>query len=160
MNRKLLVAIFALTLAVVAVLSAYQFITPSSSNTVSSFFIEGRAAPYAAGSSVSSEIALPKTSILTGSFNTNNSVSFYILTSEEYSEQFPSFSGFMSYYYTTGDVSSAMVNVTLPASTYYLLFVFKSSSETISTPLNVTGIGSKPISTMLSITQSFVAASI
>lgn len=160
MDRRLLVAIFALILAVVAVLSAYRFITPSSSNTVSSFFTQGRAAPYAAGSSVSSEITLPKTSILTGSFNTNNSVSFYILTSEEYSEQSPSFSGLISHYYTTGDVPSVMVNVTLPASTYYLLFVFKSSSETIPTPLNATGIGSRPISTMLSITQSFVATSI
>ncbi|MGD0994760.1 MAG: hypothetical protein ABR909_04455 [Candidatus Bathyarchaeia archaeon] len=167
MKRKLLVASFALILAVIAVLSAYQIITPSYSNTVSSkFFTKGRDAPYAAGSSVSCEITMPKTAVLTGSFITNNSVSFYILTSEEYSEQSPSFSGSISYYYTTGDVSSAMVNVTLPAATYYLLFAFKSSSETIPTAENVTGIGSntgigsEPVCTMLSITQSFVATSI
>jgi hypothetical protein len=37
--------------------------------------------------------------------------------------------------------------------------VFKSSSETVPVPtaLNVSGVGSKPLSTMLSITQSFVA---
>jgi len=157
MKRKLLVAGFALILAVVAVLSAYQIVTSSYSSSVGCFFRKGLTAPYAAGSSVSSEIILPKTSVLTGSFVTNNSVSFYILTSEEYSGQFPSFSDLTSYSYTTGYVPSAMVNVTLPASTYYLLFMFKSSSETIRTPLNVTGFGSKPLSTTLTITQSFIA---
>ena len=159
MKRKLLLASFVLVLAVMVVFLAYQFIAPPYSNTVSSFFTKGRDAPYAAGSSVSCKIILPKPAFLTGGFSTNNSVTFYILTSEEYSTLYPSFSGTMSYYYTTGEVPSAIVNVTLPTATYYLLFVFKSSGETVPvrTALNVSGIGSKPMCTVLSITQSFVA---
>jgi len=144
-KRKILVASLAVILAAIAGLLAYQMIAPRYSNTVASgFFTKGREAPYAPGSSVSDKIVLQRTSVLTGSFTTSNTVSFYILTSEEYSTQFPSFSNSISYYYTTGEVPSANINVTLPAATYYLLFVF-----------NSTGYGA----TTLSITQSFVATS-
>ncbi len=110
---------------------------------------------YAFGSEVSVPVSLSKAYRLTGGFDTNTSVIFYIMTPQEYENQHTEPKSQVSYYYSSGNVKGAMINTTIVSGDYDLVFDFVNSTGRIVTTSNGTGLVSM---TALTITQTFTLA--
>jgi hypothetical protein len=101
----------------------------------------GNAGSYATGSLSCVVFTLQRAAVLTGSFVTNSSaimgIARVVNPQDNIACQNPD-----TYYYTTGDVNQATLNVLLPAGTYLTVVAF--TNETTS-------------QTWFNITQSFIA---
>lgn len=77
------------------------------------------------------------------------------MTPQQFETQSPQYRSPVSYYYSTGNVKSAVVNTTLYEGDYYLVFDFVNSTGRLVTTFNGTGLVS---TTTLTITQTFALA--
>jgi hypothetical protein len=75
-------------------------------------------------------VSLSKSYRLTGGFDTNTSMIFYVMTSQELASQMTSPSNQVSYYYSTGIVKGADINTTIVPGDYDLVFDFVNSTMT------------------------------
>ena len=135
-----------LGLAVVAVIAALAvylilpIVFPPSS--VALPFHEGLDASYAYGSCTYAQFSLSRPAMLTGSFVTSASATFYVFQGTESFQGAGGCLGSPTYAYSSGPVRHGNVNVTLDAGTFTVAFVFDNKTNT---------------QTWLNITQSFVA---
>ena len=148
----------ALSLAIVLVLIAgvvvvYPHLT-ANPNPLSNdrLLTKGNVTYYAFGSSTSTSVGVSEPYRLTGGFDTNSSVIFYVMTSLQYESQTPEFKSPVFYYYSTGNVKSAVINTTLYSGDYDLVFDFVNNTGSMVTTFNGTGLVS---TTALTITQTF-----
>ena len=113
----------AVLVAGVAVVYPYLTATtnPLSGNK---FLMKGNVTYSAFGGEASVPVSLSKSYRLTGGFNTNTSVIFYVMTSQEYGSQFPLPNNQVSYYYSTGNVRGADINTTIVSGDYDFVFDF------------------------------------
>ena len=148
-------ALFVLVL-IAGVVLAYPYLiagpNPLSNNQ---FLTKGHETYYAFGSTTSVPVTLPMSYVLTGGFDTNTSLVFYVMTSQQYESQSPQFKSPVDYYYSTGNVKSAVINTTLDSGNYDLVFDFVNNTGRMVTSSNGTGWVS---TTTLMITQTFVLA--
>jgi hypothetical protein len=136
------------------VILVYPYLAASNSNPLSNnmFLTRGHVTYYAYGSSTSTPVALSESYRLTGGFDTNSSVIFYVMTSQQFESQSPEFKSPVSYYYSTGNVKSAAINTTLYAGDYDLVFRFVNDTGRLVTTFNGTSLVS---TTTVTITQTF-----
>jgi hypothetical protein len=155
MRRRYVALGFAVTvLLILGVVLVYPYLTTGPNPLANNqFLIEGHQTYYAYGGSASVPVALTKSYRLTGGFETNSSLVFYVMTSQEYGSQSPKFRSPLSYYYSTGNVKSAVINTTLYAGDYDLVFDFVNDTGRLVTTSNGTSLVS---TTTLTITQNFV----
>ena len=151
MRRRYVAVSLAVVIGLIAGVSvAYPYLTANPNLLANNRFLtKGNVTYYAFGGEVSVPVSLPKTYRLTGGFETNTSVIFYVMTSQEYDNQFNSP---LSYYYSTGNVEAAVVNTTVVSGNYDLVFDFVNNTGRMITTSNGTGLVS---TTALTITQTF-----
>jgi len=136
---------------IVGIVVAYPYLTANPNLLADNKFLtKGNVTYFAFGGEASVPVALSKSYRLTGGFDTNTSVIFYVMTSQEYGNQF---SSPLSYYYSTGNVKAAFVNTTVVSGNYDLVFDFVNNTGRMVTTSNGTGLIS---TTALTITQTFV----
>ncbi len=136
------------------VILASPYLTASNQDPLSGnrLLAKGHVTYYAFGASSSTPVTLSKSHRLMGGFDTNSSVIFYGMTSQEYRSQSPEFKSPITYYFSTGNVKSAAVNTTLYAGDYDLVFRFVNDTGRLVITFNGTGAVS---TTALTITQTF-----
>jgi len=151
MRRRYVAVSLAVVIGLIAGVSvAYPYLTANPNLLANNRFLtKGNVTYYAFGGEVSVPVSLPKTYRLTGGFETNTSVIFHVMTSQEYDNQFNSP---LSYYYSTGNVEAAVVNTTVVSGNYDLVFDFVNNTGRMITTSNGTGLVS---TTALTITQTF-----
>ena len=153
-RSNVVLSLLVVLILVVGFILVYPYLTASNPNPLSNnrLLTKGQVTYYAFGSSVSTPATLSETYRLTGGFDTNSSVIFYVMTSQQYDSQSPEFKSPVSYYYSTGNVKSAIINTTLYAGDYDLVFDFVNNTGRMVTTFNGTGLVS---TTALTITQTF-----
>jgi hypothetical protein len=136
---------------IVGVVVVYPYLTANSNPLAGNKFLtKGNVTYFAFGGEVSVPVALSKSYRLTGGFDTNTSLIFYVMTSQAYDNQINSP---IAYYYSTGNVKTALINTTIVSGNYDLVFDFVNSTGRTVTSSNGTGLVS---TTALTITQTFV----
>ena len=136
---------------IVSVVLVYPYLAASPNPLGDNKFLtKGKVTYYAFGSKAYVPVALSRSYRLTGGFDTNSSVIFYVMTSQDFDNQF---NGPVAYYYSTGNVKAALINTTVDSGNYDLVFDFVNSTGRTVTTSNGTGLVSI---TALTITQTFV----
>jgi len=155
MKRRLIFGVLFAFALIAGVVIAYPFLTATSPNPLSGNLLltKGHETYYASGSVTSVPVVLSKSYLLTGGFDTNSSLVFYVMTSQQYDGQSPEFKSPVSYYYTSGNVKSAVINTTLNSGKYDLVFDFVNDTGRMVTTSNGTGLVS---TTAFMVTQTFV----
>jgi len=155
MKKGLVLSMLLVLVLIAGVILVYPYLTASNPNPLSDnqFLTKGHETYYAFGSVTSVPVTLPMSYLLTGGFDTNSSVIFYVMTSQQYESQSPEFKSPVTYHYSTGNVKSAVINTTLDSGKYDLVFDFVNDTGRMATTLNGTGWVS---TTTLMITQTFV----
>lgn len=156
-RSKVALSLLVVLILVGGIILVYPHLTASNPNPLSNnmFLTKGHVTYYAFGSSASTPVTLSETYRLTGGFDTNSSVIFYVVTSQQYDSQIPVFKSPVAYYYCTGNVKSAIINTTLNAGDYDLVFRFVNDTGRLVTTFNGTSLVS---TTTLTITQTFAFA--
>jgi len=151
MKRRYVALSMAIIIGLIAgAVAVYPYLTANPNLLADNKFLtKGNVTYFAFGSEASVPVALSKSYRLTGGFDTNSSIIFYVLTSQEYNGQFnvP-----LSYYYSTGNVKASFINTTIDSGDYDLVFDFVNNTGRMVTTSNGTGLVSM---TALSITQTF-----
>jgi hypothetical protein len=155
MKRRNVVISLAIVLILIAgVVVVYPYLTAGTNPLANNRFLtKGYVAYFAFGGESTIPVSLSKSYRLTGGFDTNTSLIFYIMTSQEYSSQFPVPSSQVSYYYSTGNVKGADINTTIVSGDYDFVFDFVNNTGRMVTTANGTGLVSI---TALTITQTFI----
>jgi len=152
MRRRYVVISLAIIIGLIAsVVVVYPYLTANPNPLADNKFLaKGNVTYFAFGGEASVPVVLSTSYRLSGGFDTNSSVIFYIMTSQEYGNQFTSP---VSYIYSTGNVKTALINTTISSGNYDLVFDFVNSTGRTVTTSNGTGLVS---TTALTITQTFV----
>jgi len=155
MKRRSIFGVLFVLVLIAGIVTAYPYLTASNPNPLNGNLLltKGHETYYASGSVTSVSVTLSKSYLLTGGFDTNSSAVFYVMTSQQYEGQSPEFKSPASYYYSTGNVKSAVINTTLSSGKYDLVFDFVNDTGRMVTTSNGTGLVS---TTTFLVTQTFV----
>jgi hypothetical protein len=153
-RRNVVISLAIVLILILGVVVVYPHLTASTNPLANNTFLtKGKVTYFAFGGEATVPVSLSKSYRLTGGFDTNTSLVFYILTSQEYTSQFPLPSSQVSYYYSTGNVRGADINTTIVSGDYDFVFDFVNNTGRMVTTSNGTGLVSM---TALTITQTFV----
>jgi hypothetical protein len=152
-KRLYLVSVALILLILFGIAFAYFYQRPQSSVAIGCGyeFDKGTYTDFVGSVSATCEMNLDKSSVLTGGFSTNATTVFYIMNSTEYTQLGSSKAPPVNYLYTTGEVASENVILSLNPGTYYLAFYFGYPATGSSNSTGAVG------TTRMNITETFVA---
>lgn len=155
MSRLTLTLVLVVIVIVVLAGSIAIYFTRSQSvNTIMpcpGAFSNGHYSLYAGGSSTDCLFTIPRSGYLTGSFQANASLDFYVQTKSEF-QQSSLGSIPTSYVYSLKNVSTETLDIPLTSGSFYIDFFFTYKYQIVS-PINGTAYAG---STALNITKTFV----
>ena len=156
--KRLATLITAVAVILIVTVAAFTVYSNQSSyrpvQLCSPSFQVGHWSEYGGGSSTACYFKTAHSSQLTGAFDANASLQFFVFARQEYSTLNPSANPLsIPNLYSSGNVRADSFNVSLPAGSYVGAFYFTYSYQ-ISSPTNGTGTAG---ATRLNITEDFVA---